>query len=165
MTDWSLPPEVQQGYGKELPLPPPPALLSPRFEEAWIAKWGYTTLYATTGLVVYPLSLLTIYDRGPSWRKFDSYLKKKVPEDLHHECILADGRWSRPRGLYITCLVRMLPLFGLVWVTKRINDERKRREALGDDFDAPAEIYSGLKRLFTSLRSQQMQVTFRPSSG
>ncbi|KAK7948880.1 uncharacterized protein PG986_009766 [Apiospora aurea] len=53
--------------------------------------------------------------QGRGWHEFEAHLAKH-----------ADHRFGKLRCMYVTGLVRMLPLFGMVWVTKRIVADRER---------------------------------------
>lgn len=118
-TDWTLPPEAEGAWYREKQQQPP--TLRQHVDDA-VAAWEYPTLYTTAGLVVHPLSLAagrSLQLQSPGWRKLDAYLRRYIPAHLHRDLIKADGRYTNPHGMYITCLIRMLPLFGFVWWTKR----------------------------------------------
>ncbi|KAK8093869.1 hypothetical protein PG997_000554 [Apiospora hydei] len=133
-TDWSIPPEVWAAYNhqkkRSQPSMPPP----PHHEmQEKVARWGYPALYAA-GLLTYPLCLIPgmpSWIQGRGWREFEAYLAKDVPPHLRGYFLEADHRFGKLRCMYVTGLVRMLPLFGVVWVTKRIVADRER-EAVGN---------------------------------
>lgn len=59
----------------------------------------------------------------------EEYLRREVPRHLRGEFLKADGRFTYPRGMYVTCLARMWPLFAFVWWT-RVKVRGKREEAM-----------------------------------
>ncbi|KAK7920426.1 hypothetical protein PG985_008448 [Apiospora marii] len=123
--DWRVPPEVERAWYRDKK----PPSLGRRVDEK-IAAWGYPVLYAAAGFTVWPLSpVLGRRFQSPAWREFNEYLRREIPRHLRADFIKADGRFTYPRGMYVTCLSRMWPLFVFVWWT-RVKVRGRKDEAM-----------------------------------
>ncbi|KAK8039701.1 hypothetical protein PG993_008112 [Apiospora rasikravindrae] len=119
----------------ELLFPPPTPVQGHEKEERivdYIASWGYTPWCGVAALEAYRISHQGRFDSAEAFAD-RARSESNVSEEWRREFIRTakERRPLKPVGIYMVGLGRCLPLFGLVWVAKRMakptEDEKATR--------------------------------------
>ncbi|KAK7948879.1 uncharacterized protein PG986_009765 [Apiospora aurea] len=110
----------------ELPFPPPTQAPGHKKKERTLlyktaehlAAWGYTPWFGVAALDAYRLSQQGQFGSAEAFVDW-VHNGRNVPEEWRREFV-REAKALRPVSLYMVGLGRCLPLFGLVWLAKRI---------------------------------------------